>query len=188
MPNVVVDFTDSEGNGGGVRIPEDDYRAKVTKVSLTEAKSSGNPMLVWEYEISEGKHKGKKIIDRTVLTKQSAWKIRQILEAMDVTVPLKKLKFDTDKYVGKEIGITVTDGDEYNGRIKSEVSDYLSIDAVGEADVDVDDDDDEEEEVEAPKAKKGKKGKKGKGDKKSKGADEAGDDDEDVEELDLDAM
>ena len=63
---LVVDFKGVEsGGGGGARVPEDDYRARVTGVKAGESKSSGNPMLTWEFTIVKGKQKGKKLKDYT---------------------------------------------------------------------------------------------------------------------------
>lgn len=172
-----VDFSGVESSGR-VRVPEDDYRVRVDTVKQQESKA-GNQMLVWDFEITKGKFAGKKLRDRTVLTKESLWKLKQVLEAMGVTVPSKKVALNLTKYVGKELGVTVVD-DEYEGRINSKVADYVSLDVLNNVDTDDEDDEDEDEE---PVAKKSKKNKKG---KKSKKQDD--DEDEDIEELDLDEM
>lgn len=171
-----VDFSGVE-SGGRTRVPEDDYHVKVDSVKQQESKA-GNQMLVWDFEITKGKFAGKKLRDRTVLTKESLWKLKQVLEAMGVTVPSKKVALNLTKYVGKELGVTVVD-DEYEGRINSKVADYVSLDVL--ENVDTDDDEDEDEEPVAKKSKKGKKSKKAK-------KDEDEEDDDEVEELDLDEM
>jgi hypothetical protein len=174
-----VDFSGVESSGR-VRVPEDDYRVRVDAVKQQESKA-GNQMLVWDFEITKGKFAGKKLRDRTVLTKESLWKLKQVLEAMGVSVPSKKVALNITKYIGMELGVTVVD-DEYEGRINSKVADYVSLDVLDNVpDGDEDEDEDEDEE---PVAKKSKKGKKG---KKSKKAEED-DEDEDIEELDLDEM
>lgn len=176
---VAVDFTGVESGGGRVRIPEDDYKVRVVDATLGTAKSSGNSMIIWNFEIIEGKFKGKKLRDRAVLTPESLWKLKQILEAMGLTVPSKKVALDLTKYVGKELGATVVD-DEYEGKISSKIADYVSVDVLNGADVEDEEEDDDEEEE--PVTKKSKKGKK----KAQKVEDE--DDDDDIEELDLDGL
>lgn len=200
---VKVDFRDSGDSGGRTRVPEDDYLLKCEKIELTESKSSGNPMLVWTWVISEGKFKGKKLVDRTVLDKKSIWKLRQILEAGGHEVPEKVVSLRYDKYVGMEVGATVVDGEPYNNRIKSEIADYVSTDVLEGSDEDEeelddeeeddedeeeeeDEDEEDEEEEEEPPARKSKAKKAAKkGKKRSRSSD---DDGEEIEELDLDEL
>src|SRR5450755_1873232 len=118
---IVVDFSGVETGGGRTRVPEDDYRVVVKAVKQTESKA-GNQMLVWDFEISAGKFKGKTLRDRTVLTKEAMWKLKQVLEAMGMQVPNKKVALQLAKYIGKELGVTTVD-DEYEGRISSKVAD-----------------------------------------------------------------
>jgi hypothetical protein len=167
----VVDFTGVESGGGArVRVPEGDYKVKVASVKQVTAKS-GNEMLEWDFEFLEGKAKGKKVRDRTVLTPEALWKLKQLLEAMGKKVPQAKARLDLASYLGLELGITVVD-EEYNNKIHSSVSDYLSAGLLDDADEDEDEDDEEEEEK--PKSKKSKKSKK------------ADDEDEGIEDIDLD--
>lgn len=203
MAKLVVDFkgVESGGSGGNPRVPEGDYRAKVKGVKVGTSKASGNTMLIWEFQITEGKHKGKVFKDYTTLTVESRWKLKNLLEALGIRVPDKKVDLTPvlKRIVGKEFGITVTDEEyEKDGKSKmtSKVSDYLDLETLDESvdddddedeeddddeedeAPDDDDDDDDEEEEEKPKAKK-KKGKKKK--KKS-------DDDDEIEDLDLEGL
>lgn len=177
----VVDFTGVEG-GGRTRVPEDDYRLKCVQIKPDTSKA-GNSMWVWKWEIVGGKFAGKTLIDRTTFTKESLWKLKQILEAFGITVPNKRVALNPQKYIGKELGATVVD-DEYENRISSKIADYVSLDVL-EADEDEEMDDDTEEDEdqeEEPTPKKGKKGKKG---KKSK---PVSDEEEEIEDLDLDEL
>lgn len=185
---IPVDFRGVEsGGGGGARVPEGDYRAKVAEVKVGTSKSSGNTMLEWVYEITEGKHKGKKLSkDYTVLTAEALWRLKNLLEALGIAVEgknLKDLRPLLKKLLGRELGVTVTD-EEYEkdgkSRVTSKVSDYLSLDELEGEDDDEDEEDDDEDEEETPKKKaKAKKPKK-------KTEDE--DDDEEIEDLDLDDL
>lgn len=175
MAKLIVDFTKAE-SGGRVRIPEGDYRAEVTGVKAGESKA-GNQMLIWEFTISDGKHKGKKFKDYTTLNVEAAWKLKGILENLGLSVPMKRLDITPliRKVKGKELGITVTD-DEYEGKISSKISDYIDLETLEEVDTeDEEDEDEDEEEEEKPKAKK----KKGKKKKKEEDEDE-------IEDMDLD--
>jgi hypothetical protein len=142
-----VNFKDVESSGR-IRIPEDDYKFKCVANKQDESKD-GNPMVVWDWEIIEGKQKGKVVRDYAPLSSKGLWKLKSILEAMGVTVPNRAVNINLDKYLGEEVGGTVTD-DEYGGRISSKISDYFTVDALDENgdEEDLEDEDDEEEEDE----------------------------------------
>lgn len=182
--SLVVDFKGVEsGGGGGARVPEDDYRVKVSKVEVGESKSSGNTMLIWTFEITKGNHKGKKLKrDYTTLTKESLWKLKALLEAMGLSIPPKKLDLAPllKKVQDKELGVSVID-EEYENKMQSKISDYIDLETLEGGDDD-DDSEDSDDEDEAPKKKK-KKSKDSKKGKKKKS-----DDDDDIEDLDLDEL
>lgn len=195
---ITVDFKGVKSGGGRVRVPEGDYRAKVTGCKVGESKSSGNPMITWEFTGTEGELKGKKLKDYTTLTKESLWKLKGLLEALGLKVPPKKLDIAPllKKAMGKELGLTLTD-DEYDNKISSKVTDYLSLEDLEDSDDEDDedddsdddedtdddsDDDDDEDEEPAPKKKAKTKSKKK---KKAKSDD---DDDDEIEDLDLNGL
>lgn len=143
---VDLDFTNVKSSKK-IRIPEGDYLAKVKSVKKVKA-STGSPMLVMDFMILNGKGaEGKTIQDNHVLTENALWTLRNMLEAMGYEVPATKMKFDDKMVRGKKVGITVIDGDEYKGRISSEIADYIAPSVVGnkvtaeEADEDEDSDD-----------------------------------------------
>lgn len=174
---LAVDFSGVESGGGRTRIPEGDYKVTVDTVKQAESKA-GNAMLVWDFKISEGKFAGKKLRDRTTLTPESLWKLKQVLEAMGISVPSKQVALKLSNYIGKDLGVTVVD-DEYEGRISSKVADYVSVDVIDGSDIEEEEEDEDEEEEPAPK--KAKKGKK----KKAAPVEE---EEDEIEELDLDEM
>jgi len=139
---IQVDFTDVPEGGGRTRVPEGDYKVRVKAVKPERSKSD-NSMLVWTFEGVEGKLKGKSITDYTPLTAKALWKLRNLLNAMGIKVPPKKIGLDPKKLVNRELGITLVD-DEYEGRTSSKVADYLDLDALTGDDVD----DEEDEETE----------------------------------------
>lgn len=166
---------DAKGGGGGVRLPEGDYLAKIIDAKQEEA-STGSQMIVWTYKILEGKHKGKKIKDRTVLVPKALFRLRNLLEALGVTVPEKTVKVEYKKYIGEKIGLTIVDGEEYKNKIRSEVGDFIPADQVGddddedEDDEDLDDDDEDDDEDDDDED------------------DDDEDEDDDLDEVDLDEL
>lgn len=141
---LTVDFSGVE-SGGAPRLPEGDYIAKVKSVNKTTAESSGATMLKWEWEITEGKHKGKVIRDNTVLTPKALWRLKKVLEALGVEVPDSALKLNLKSYVGETCGITIVDGEPYQGRIKSEIGDFIDESVVTGDDVDDEDEDEDDD-------------------------------------------
>lgn len=139
------------GDGGGVKVPENDYRVKIIKIEQTETKEDARSMLVIHYKIVEGKYKDKLIKDRIVLVasedkKDTLWKLRQLLEAAGKKVPEKAFNLNIDKLIGIEVAATVGDGNPYNNRIKSEIKDINDLSILDEDDEEDEDDDDEDDE------------------------------------------
>lgn len=160
-----VDFgAIEEGGGSRVRVPEGDYRVKITSVKHAVSQS-GNDMFVWEFRGVDGKLKGKELKDYTTLTTKSLWKLRDLLEAVSGKSPggkvnMRKLLDYCKKQVGKEMGVTLEDDEYTNDKgktfISSKVSDYVSLedlddtapeeDIEDEDDADVEDDEDDDDE------------------------------------------
>lgn len=163
---VRVDFSKVEDRKS-TRVPEGDYPVKITKVKHTESEK-GNPMLVFSFEITEGKYAGETLIDRCVLTEKALFRLRNLLQAAGKKVPKKAVNLDVKGLKGLELGITTVD-DEYEGRISSKVGDYLSIDVLKGQDVGDDDEDEEDEDEDEDE-------------------DDDDEEEEDLEEVDLDDM
>ncbi len=128
-------------------IPEQNYLVEVTSCE-EETSSNKNPMLSWEFEVAEGKHKGAKLWYTTVLNKDSLWKLREVLEALGQEVPDDEMDLDLTELVGMQCGVNVLH-EEYEGKMKAKIADFISKD-----DVDAGEDDSEEDE---PKGKKSSK-------------------------------
>lgn len=140
---VEVDFSGVKDGGGGVRVPEDDYHMKIASVKQDISEKSGNAMLVFQFAFVDKKFAKKGTVrDNIVLGEKSLWRLRDLLEAVGVSVPKKTVQLPIKKLVGKELGITLVDGEPYRGRIKSEVGDYLSLEDFQSGGVDDDDEDD----------------------------------------------
>ena len=156
--------------GGSIRIPEGDYVAKIATVERATSQQD-NPMIVIQFEILEPeKFAGKRIKDRITLTEKAMWRAGSLLDALEIKYPkTKEFTLPFEKILGKTLGITVADGEPYQGRVKSEVKDYLDEETARAAsDEDLEDEDEEEE------------------DEDTEEEEEDDDDDEDLEELDVD--
>lgn len=208
------DFSKEEGGGGGKRYREGDYLVQVVKVKPITAEEKGTPGLEVTFRFLDGKHKGDTFTDRLWNTPKSLWRTRSLIEAVGEDVPAKAgdWKIIARLVLKKEVVVTLGD-DEYDGRIRSRVTDFLDpeefdddeddndLDDEDEDDDDLDDEDDEEDEDEeelddedeedeepAPKRRRRSSSSKTKpksGSRKRKAKDE---DDDDLDDLDLDDL
>ena len=149
MPKLKVDLSGSDPEKATGRNFEPakpgTYAAKIVEVDQTEAKSSGNQMLVFTYEITQpGSEKGKKLWDRAVLTDTAMWKLDQILQAVGMASKKKrKLNLDTDDLIGESLSVTVKRG-EYEGNPTAEVARVAELADDDDEDWDEEEDDEEE--------------------------------------------
>lgn len=165
-----LDFTNVKEGGGSFnkkRMPEGDYKAKVTKVADAPSKKDGIMQWLFTIDVEGGgtypyycKHQENQL-----------WKIRNLLVAAGISVPKKRVKVDPNKVVGKTIGVTLED-DEYDGKAQSNIAAVFPASELNGDDDDLDDDveedeveeevddteeaDEEEDEEPAPKKKKAK--------------------------------
>jgi hypothetical protein len=178
-----VDFTGVEkeiGKKAGKRIPEGDYVLKIGKVERKKNKAGDAYYFSWRLQVvtdarGKTKHAGTPFYYTTSLKPEALFNLRNMIFACTngkKNVAGKAVNFDPSEYFGTKIGATIED-DEYDGKIRSQVSDVMPLkDLEVEEDEDADDDDqeeddledveddDEEEEVPVKKAKKKKKAKK----------------------------
>lgn len=147
---IPIDFSKA-GEGGSKRFKEGDYPFKFVGHKFGRSKDKDTPYVQVALEFTEGKYKGQTwegMGTRMYLTDSSLWKIRSFLEAMGVTVPSKKANVNFSKYYGKELAVSVVDGDPYNGRIRSEMGDFMDLDTYRGADEEDEDDEDFDDEEE----------------------------------------
>lgn len=174
---VSVDFTGVEA-GGGRAIPDGEYIAEVDEVTLETSSESGAQYLKWVFKVPEGKYKGVKIWDNTSLQPQALWRLRQLLEAMEVEVPDGAFDLELEEYVGNSIGLVIQN-EKYQGKDKPRVVGYFiaseeeSSEETEEEEGETEEEEteeeeteeeteEEEEEEEAPPPKASSKKKKGK--------------------------
>lgn len=162
---LTVDFSNvedrREGGGKAAHVPEGDYLLQVVGVELMSKKDDPkSKYLKWRFKIVEPSRFTSKgtVYNNTTLKPEGLWALRNLLEDMGLKVEKKALDLPLAAIVKKQpiFGATLADGDEYNGKVKSEIVSTFKKEAYegekgGGEDTDSDeeesDSDDEEEEV-----------------------------------------
>ena len=139
-----------------VRIPEGVYNAKLIEASTTKF-GSGSRGVKWIFEITDdGKGKGSRLYYNTVLidadgevATNNLWSFRGVLQALKpkVNISDSMMKIPLTKLVGRTCALEVVDG-EYEGKIRSEISDVFNQKLMEEDEDELEDDLEEEEEDE----------------------------------------
>lgn len=80
------------------------YKARVTEISEGESQS-GNPMLTWNWEITEGDNQGVELRSYTSLQEHALFGLKEHLEAFGIA---GEVDMDTDKLVGKMAHLVVS--------------------------------------------------------------------------------
>jgi len=108
---ISISEDDIQGSGS-FELEAGDYEGKVTSVKdhLSEA---GNEGWVWEIEAM-----GTSFKMWTMFTKNSKWKLIEVMKSLQVDVQVGEITFDPNDYIGKPIGIEID---------KEEGSDYFNI-------------------------------------------------------------
>lgn len=140
---IEVDFEGVEA--GGRACPDGTYEAEITSAAEEES-SAGNAMIVAKWKITSGKGKGAVIWDNISLTPQALWRLKGLLEALEMEVPDGTMDLDLDELVGQTSTIEITN-ETYEGKQRPRITGYGSA---GETEGEP------EEEEEKPK-KKGSK-------------------------------
>jgi hypothetical protein len=150
--SVKVNFKDVESRRTP---PEGDYPMKVLEATAGKS-STGNDQIEFVCEVSRGEYKGVKAWLYCPLADNSLWKLHAFLTALGEEVPEDEMDIDLGDLVDKEF-VGVLTHETYNGRKRSKLTDFDSIDNYKDADEGKgkkkskkDDDEDE------PKGKKGK--------------------------------
>lgn len=142
-----VDFTNVKDEGANFRPrhkPEGDYQATIVEVNDHTSNNGGE---MWLFTI---KLDGDERSSYPVYAGQddkNAWKIRKMFIAAGIPVPKKLVLVDPNKLVGKTVGVFLED-DEYEGRMRSKIQDFMPVD-----DIQGGDEDDDEEVYDKPAKK-----------------------------------
>lgn len=120
---LTFDFTNYKDTSTA-HVPAGTYRAEVSDFEETTSKA-GNAMFVVYLEIIEGPHAGQQIIDRLPQTEKAMFRSAAFLQALGVKIAKKKISLNPRSLIGRPVDILVEDGEPYNGRVRSEVREYL---------------------------------------------------------------
>ena len=139
-----IDFTNVT-EGSGIRpkqLPPGEYAASIKDVKAGNSKKTGTPQ--WCFLIVPNKHPGATYPYYCQLTADQAWKIRQVLVAIGVSVPKSVKTIDASKLIGKKLGIILED-DDYEGKLKSVIDSLIPLSEVDEGDTPAAEDEDDDE-------------------------------------------
>ncbi len=135
-----VDFT---GVDVKTLFPEDEYYGTLS-TAKHDTEKGDHGKVVFNFEITRGKLKGKVIPLWCDLGPSSLWKLRNTLEAMGIDTPASKFEVDLDAILEElgdtEFGLNVTVR-TYNNKMTNDVEVFPAE----EGDLDDDDDDDDED-------------------------------------------
>ena len=120
---LTFDFTNYKDTSTA-HVPAGTYHAEVSDFEEKTSKA-GNAMFVIYLEIIEGAHAGQQIIDRLPQTEKAMFRSAAFLQALGVKIAKKKIALNPRSLIGRPVDIVVEDGEPYNGRVKSEVREYL---------------------------------------------------------------
>lgn len=129
-----------------------DYVAKIVAVDDHES-NAGNVGWVFTVQIDGDSRSTYPVYCGS--DEKQAWKVRKLFIACGREVPKKLVIVDPNKLLNSKLGVFLDD-DEYEGRMRSRIEDYMTVDEVSDngdddADSDVDDDDTEVEETPPPR-------------------------------------
>lgn len=120
---LTFDFTNYKDTSTA-HIPAGTYHAEVSDFEETVSKAD-NVMFVVYLRITEGPYAGQQIIDRLPQTERAMFRSAAFLQALGVKIAKKKIALNPKSLVDRPVDIVVEDGEPYNGRVKSEVREYL---------------------------------------------------------------
>lgn len=121
----VIDLSNYK-DSGNVRIPEGRYRAIVDDVDLDKSRAGNTLIKVW-MRVLGGEHDGAVILDRLTLTDKAMFRVVGFMQGIGIKTPKKKLQINLGTFLNRQVDIEVVDGEPYNGRIRSEIAQYIRV-------------------------------------------------------------
>lgn len=120
---LTFDFTNYKDTSSA-RVAPGTYHAEVSDFEEKVSKAD-NAMFVVYLRITEGPYAGQQIIDRLPQTAKAMFRSAAFLQALGVKIAKKKIALNPKSLIDRPVDIVVEDGEPYNGRVKSEVREYL---------------------------------------------------------------
>lgn len=124
----VVDFS----NVTSIKIPKaGTYPIKVEDVTLEQGQNG--PYLKWTFSITSGDYQGSKLWHNTSLAPQALFSLKDLLEALGLTVPKSELKLNLNDYMGLTAEAEV-DVEVYEGKKRPRIISFIEGDGAGAED------------------------------------------------------
>lgn len=124
-------------------IPEGTYSLVVNQVEQKTSRE-GNPMISFEFEVSEGPHKGAKLFENCSLQPQALFKLKSVLLALGMEIPNKAFDLNLKDLIGLECEVEV--GHEtYEGKKRARILEYINPEEKSEGSGEDEDEEEEEE-------------------------------------------
>lgn len=103
-------------------IPEGTYEVVVNEATQKDSRD-GNPMIAFEFEVSEGTHKGAKLYENCSLQPQALFKLKSVLLALGMDIPNKAFDLNLKDLIGLTCEVEV--GHEvYEGKKRARILQY----------------------------------------------------------------
>ena len=103
-------------------IPEGTYEVVVNEATQKDSRD-GNPMIAFEFEVTEGAHKGAKLYENCSLQPQALFKLKSVLLALGMDIPNKAFDLNLRDLVGLTCEVEV--GHEvYEGKKRARILQY----------------------------------------------------------------
>ena len=103
-------------------IPEGTYEVVVNEATQKDSRD-GNPMIAFEFEVTEGAHKGAKLYENCSLQPQALFKLKSVLLALGLDIPNKAFDLNLRDLVGLTCEVEV--GHEvYEGKKRARILQY----------------------------------------------------------------
>lgn len=128
-------------------IPEGVYTLVVDSATQ-KSSQGGNPMIVFEFSVAEGKYQGFKLYENCSLQPQALFKLKSVLIALGLDIPNKAFDLDLKDLIGMTCEADV--GHEvYEGKKKARILEYIDPSDSDSDEDDSEDEDDDDTDVES---------------------------------------
>lgn len=105
-------------------LPEGEYHVRLIDLELTETKKNSDPMVNAFFTVVGGPYNDSPLIDRWVLTDKTLFRVVPALRALGLKVEKKNMQIPFKLLLGRMVVVRVSDGEPYNGDVKSEIRAY----------------------------------------------------------------
>lgn len=128
-------------------IPEGVYTLVVDSATQ-KSSQGGNPMIVFEFSVAEGKYQGSKLYENCSLQPQALFKLKSVLIALGLDILNKAFDLDLKDLIGMTCEADV--GHEvYEGKKKARILEYIDPSDSDSDEDDSEDEDDDDTDVES---------------------------------------